>query len=224
MKASLPLLLLLLAFPVGAEELQLSVIANNATHWDAWRIAQQALKRAGVAASPREVPAERALVMANSGATDGDVARVEAVGRLYPDLVRVPEPSLFYEAYAFAYTRFDTSSGWDSLRAHSVCLRRGIKIFEMRTEGMQRQVLDDDKSLLRMLRSGGCDVALVEPNNPDVIAAMLSEPPLFRLMPPLEGAPLYIYLHKSHAALVPRVAEALRQMRLDGTLPRMPNN
>jgi len=103
MKASLPLLLLLLALPVGAEELQLSVIAKNATHWDAWRIAQQALKRAGITAIPREVPAERALAMANSGATDGDVGRVEAVGRLYPDLVRVPEPSLYYEAYAFAY-------------------------------------------------------------------------------------------------------------------------
>lgn len=81
-------------------------------------------------------------------------------------------------------TRFDTSAGWDSLRQHTACLRRGIKIFEMRTEGMQRQVLEDDKSLLRMLRSGGCDVALMEPNN----------------------------------------AEALRQMRLDGTLPHMPNN
>lgn len=223
MKAILAVLLLL-ALPAQAQELQLSVIANNATHLEAWHIAQQALRRAGSGAVAREVPAERALAMANSGVTDGDVARVETVGQMYPELLRVPEPSLYYQAYAFAYNRLDTSAGWESLRGHTVCLRRGIKIFELRTEGMQRQVLEDEKSILRMLRSGGCDVALLERNNPDVIAATQADPPLYRLAPPLEGVPLYIYLHKRHAALVPRVAQALRQMRLDGTLPRMPNN
>lgn len=223
MKATLALLLLLAAC-AQAEELRLSVIANNSTHLEAWQIARQALRRAGIVAVAREVPAERALAMANSGATDGDVARVEAVGQQYTNLVRVPEPSLYYQAYAFAYQRFDVSEGWESLRGHTVCLRRGIKIFELRTERMRRQVLEDEKSLLRMLRSGGCDVALLERNNPEVAAAMAADPPLYRLAPPLEGAFLYIYLHKRHAALVPRVAQALRQMRLDGTLPAMPNN
>jgi polar amino acid transport system substrate-binding protein len=223
MKAILALLLLL-ARSALAHELQLSVIANNATHREAWHIAQEAMRRAGIAVVAREVPAERALVSAKSGVTDGDVARFEAVGRLYPELVRVPEPSLYYQAYAYAYRRFDVSAGWDSLRGRTICLRRGIKLYEMRTAGMSRQVLDDERSLLRMLRSGGCEVALLEDNNPDVRAAMAASPPLYRLTPQLEGAPLYIYLHKRHAALVPRIAQALRQMRADGTLQRMPTN
>jgi polar amino acid transport system substrate-binding protein len=223
MKAILALLLLL-ARPAPAHELQLSVIANNATHREAWRIAQEAMRRAGIAAVAREVPAERALVSAKSGVTDGDVARFEAVGQLYPELVRVPEPSLYYLAYAYAYRRLDVGAGWNSLRGHTICLRRGIKLYEMRTEGMARHVLDDERSLLRMLRSGGCTVALLEDNNPDVSAAMAADPPLYRLTPALEGAPLYIYLHKRHAALVPRIAQALRQMRADGTLQRMPTN
>jgi polar amino acid transport system substrate-binding protein len=32
---------------------------------------------------------------------------------------------------------------------------------------------------------------------------------------------MYIYLHKRHAELVPRLAEALRQMRRDGTMGRL---
>lgn len=33
--------------------------------------------------------------------------------------------------------------------------------------------------------------------------------------------PLYIYLHKSHAALVPRVSAVLKQMRADGTMHKL---
>lgn len=61
MKVALALFLLCTGPPLGPEELQLSVISNNATHRDVWRLAQAALQRAGIAAVPREVPVERAL-------------------------------------------------------------------------------------------------------------------------------------------------------------------
>jgi len=32
---------------------------------------------------------------------------------------------------------------------------------------------------------------------------------------------MYLYLNKKHAALVPKLAEALRDMRRDGTLQRL---
>jgi polar amino acid transport system substrate-binding protein len=75
MKATLPLLLLLLALPVRAEELQPSFVVMNATHWDAWRIARQALKRGGVTATAREAPAERALALRQMG-LDGTLQRM----------------------------------------------------------------------------------------------------------------------------------------------------
>lgn len=221
MKAALALLLLCTSLPLRAEQLQLSVIAHNATHRDAWLIAQAALKRAGVAAVAREVPAERALALAASGETDGDVGRILEVGTAFPSLVRVPEPIYFYATQAFAYRRLDMAGGWQALRAHSVCVRRGIQLFRLRTEGMRRQLLDDEPSVLRMLRNGGCDVALLDRRNPQVQAALAADPPLLLLTPDLEVTPLYLYLHKRHAALVPRVAEMLRQMRHDGTMQRI---
>lgn len=211
-------LFLLLSLPLRAEELQLSVIANNPTHEEVWRVVQAAAKRAGIPAAARLVPAERALAMANSGATDGDVGRIEGLEKQYPNLVRVPEPVFHYSAFAFALNKLDVAAGWESLRGHTVCIRRGIKLFELRTEGMQRQVLEDEGSIVRMLRSGGCEMALLEPNNPVVKAELAAQPPLYKLLPPLEVTPLYLYLHKSHAGLVPRFAEALKQMRQEGTL------
>jgi polar amino acid transport system substrate-binding protein len=72
-----------------------------------------------------------------------------------------------------------------------------------------------------MLAAGGCDVAIMERNNGLARAAMTADPPLLRLLPPMEVMPLYIYLHKSHAALVPKVAAALKQMRADGTMHKL---
>lgn len=217
-------LLLVLSLPLRAEELHLSVIANNPTHEDIWRVVQAAARRAGIPASARVVPAERALALANSGATDGDVGRIAGLEKQYPNLLRVPEPVYQYAAYAFALNKLDVSAGWESLRGHGICIRRGIKLFELRTEGMQRQVLEDEASIVRMLRNGGCELALLEPDSPVVKAELVAHPPLFKLLPPLEVAPLYLYLHKSHAGLVPRFAEALKQMRQDGTLQNILND
>jgi polar amino acid transport system substrate-binding protein len=72
-----------------------------------------------------------------------------------------------------------------------------------------------------MLAAGGCDVAVMERNNGLARAAMAADPPLLRLLPPMEVMPLYIYLHKSHAALVPKLSAALRQMRADGSMQRL---
>ncbi len=223
MKAALAFLLLCMALPLRAGELQLSVIANNATHRDVWLIAQAALKRVGIAAVAREVPAERGLALANSGATDGDVGRIAGIDRTFPSLVRVPEPIYYYATQAFAYQPIDVSEGWQSLRPRSLCIRRGIQLFRLRTEGMRRQQLDDDQSVLRMLRNGGCEVALLERRNPEVKAALAADPPLLLLAPDLEVTPLYLYLHVRHAALVPRLAAMLRQMRRDGTMQGVTN-
>ncbi|WP_028103793.1 substrate-binding periplasmic protein [Pseudoduganella violaceinigra] len=217
-------LLLLLPLPLWADGLRLSVIAHNPTHEEVWRVVQAAAQRAGIPAQARAVPAERALALANSGATDGDVGRIEGLDQQYRNLVRVPEPVYHYSAFAFALTKLDVGAGWDDLRGHTVCIRRGIKLFELRTGGMRRQLLDDEVSVMRMLRSGGCELALLEPNNPAVKAEMAAHPPLYQLQPPLEVTPLYLYLHKRHAGLVPRFAEALKQMRQDGTLQKILND
>ena len=50
------------------------------------------------------LPAERSLQDANSGTIDGDVARIEGLDRLYPNLVRVPSAIVESRDFA-AFTR-----------------------------------------------------------------------------------------------------------------------
>jgi len=218
-----PLLAILLCvlMPARAEELQLSVISRSTTHADLWKAAETAFQRAGIAAVVREVSPERSAVLANEGTTDGDVGRSSGLEKSFPNLVQVPEPVYQYAPTAFSYKRFDVSGGWDSLRSHTVCIRRGLRQTEQRTKDLARQILADEATMLRMLAAGGCDVAIMERNNGLARAAMAADPPLQRLLPPMEIMPLYIYLHKSHAALVPKVAAALKQMRADGTMHKL---
>jgi polar amino acid transport system substrate-binding protein len=218
---TLLVILLCLALPAGAEELQLSVIARSATHVDLWKAAEVAFQRAGVKAVVREVSPERSAVLANEGTTDGDVGRSSGLEKTYPNLVQVPEPIFLYAPTAFSYQRFDVTGSWESLRGHTVCIRRGLRQTEQRTRELQRQILADEATILRMLAAGGCDVAVMERNNGLARAAMAADPPLLRLLPPMEVMPLYIYLHKSHAALVPKLSAALRQMRADGSMQRL---
>lgn len=214
-------LCVILALPARAEELQLSVISRSTTHNDLWKAAEVAFQRVGVTAVVREVSPERSAVLANEGTTDGDVGRSSGLEKNYPNLIQVPEPIYQYAPTAFSYKRFDVAGGWESLRSHTVCIRRGLRQTELRTRDLPRQILADEATMLRMLAAGGCDVAIMERNNMLARAAMMADPPLQRLLPPMEVMPLYIYLHKTHAALVPKVAAALRQMRADGTMHKL---
>lgn len=212
---------LFLALPLQAEELQLSVISRSTTHADVWKIAEVAFQRAGVTAVVREVSPERSSVLANEGSTDGDVGRSSGLEKTFPNLVQVPEPIYHYAPTAFSYKRLDVAAGWESLRGHTICIRRGLRQTDLRTKDFTRQVLADEAAMLRMLAAGGCEVAIMERNNGLARAVMTAEPPLLRLMPPMEVMPLYIYLNKRHAALVPKLAAALKQMRADGTLHKL---
>jgi len=214
-------LCLLLVLPARAEELQLSVISRSTTHTDLWKAAEVAFQRAGVTAVAREVSPERSAVLANEGTTDGDVGRTAGLEKNFPNLVQIPEPIYQYVPTAFAYKRYEVAGGWESLRSHTICIRRGLRQTDQRTQDMARQILPDEATMLRMLAAGGCEIAIMERNNALARAAMAADPPLLRLMPPMEVMPLYIYLHKTHAALVPKVAAALKQMRADGTMHKL---
>lgn len=214
-------LCLCLALPVRAEELQLSVMARSTTHEDIWKVVETAAQRIGMKAVVREVSPERSAVLANAGSTDGDVGRSSGLEKEYPNLVRVPEPVYHYAPTVFSYKKLELVPGWEGIRGHTICIRRGLRQTELHSRGMQRQVLNDEAAILRMLQAGGCEIAVMDRNNGAARRAMEADPPLQQFLPPLEVMPLYIYLNKKHAALAPRLAAALRQMRADGTMHRL---
>jgi polar amino acid transport system substrate-binding protein len=213
MKALAILLWELMTAPAQGQDLQLFVIQDTPAHIEAWQTVEAAARRAGVGVKVRALPSDRGMVLVNKGELDGAIGRTMLSARDFPNLVVVPEPVYLYAPTAYAYRKIDVSSGWQSLRGHTLCVRRGYSFTEKRSAGVPQQRLDNDASLLRMLKAGGCDVAVMGRTNKEVRAMQEHDPDLLQLLPPLEEVPLYLFLHKRHAALAPRLAEALRQVK-----------
>lgn len=213
MKVLATLLCALLSAPLRGQDLQLFVIPDTPAHLEAWRTVEAAARRAGVKVRMQALPAQRGMVLANEGKLDGAIGRTMLAASGYSQLVAVPEPVFMYAPTAYSYKKIDVSGGWKSLRGHTLCVRRGYDITEERTAGLPRQRLENDASLLRMLKAGGCDVAVMGRSNKQVLAMQEHDADLLQLLPPLEEVPLYLFLNKRHAALVPRLAEALKQLK-----------
>jgi len=79
----------------------------------------------------------------------------------------------------------------------------------------------DADALFRLLAQGRVDVAVAGGHDVRTLSRRKGLAELRALSPPLAVRPMYIYLNKRHARLAPRLAEALRGMRADGSLERI---
>jgi len=186
------------------------------------RILKEAYARIGYAAEFVEVPAERALVMANQGRVDGEAGRVPVIESRCPDLVRVPTPLYINRVVAFA--RGDGVpyvASWDGLARYRVGAVLGYKFVGQMTANMNRTVVSDYGKLFNMLANGRIDVAVAE--YLDVLPALraLDLKTIRLLQPPLAFNPMYHYLNVRHADLVPRIDRALRDMQREGRMLRI---
>lgn len=213
-------LVIALLAQTGAAEAKpylISQIEGDPLSGRAFEIVREAYRRIGLEAQVELLPNERGIVSADSGDTDGDTIRMAGVEGRYPNLVRVPEAVLNYDTIAFTSGLKFKVDGWDSLRPYSLCVIRGMKLAEKGSEGMQRELVSSSESVMRMLKAGHCQVAILG----EAIwleIDRLGTGPLRALEPPVETTPLYHYVHRRHAELVPRLAAALRQLRQDGTV------
>ncbi len=186
------------------------------------RIVAEAFRRIGLAVRIIHLTSERALQNASQGIDDGNYARVAGLERLYPNLVMVPEPVDEFVFTAFTKSRDLQVQGWEGLKPHSVGLITGWKIVEANTEGVRALTsVKNEEALFSLLERNRADVVVVDLLLGQEVLRKGGLRGVRALSPPLERRDMYIYLHKRHAELVPRLAEALRQMRRDGTTLRL---
>lgn len=184
-------------------------------------VASEAFRRAGVQLRLVRMPAERGLINANAGIDDGDVSRIAGLEAQYPNLIRVPEKLLDWEFAAFSKTA-TLPPTWDVIRARRVGHVRGWKIYEQQLTGVPGAVTADDSSqLFRQLQFDRIDVALHERWLGLSFIKRLDLKGVTALEPLLAKREMYIYLNKRHAALVPKIAEALRAMKAEGLYDRL---
>ncbi|MDP3700400.1 MAG: transporter substrate-binding domain-containing protein [Hylemonella sp.] len=164
---------------------------------------------------------ERGMLNANEGVDDGLAMRIAGLEQQYPNLIRVPEPIVVNDFVALSTQHQFATHDWSALKPYSVAYIIGWKVFERHVPKVGEMTLvRDAEQLFLLLENGRADVALYErwqgltQARSMGIKARVMEPPLLR-------TEMYIYLHKKHAALVPKVAQALIELKRNGSYQRI---
>lgn len=184
-------------------------------------LAEGAFKRIGVEVEITILPAERALINVNSGLDDGDIFRAPGVERNFPNLIQVPEPMLDYAFVAYAKRADITIRTWADLKPYNVAYASGWKIYETNVKNV-KEVTNTSSivELFSLLEKGRVDVILLDRWGGQSIVHQMG----YRLKPqepPLARMNMFMYLNKKHAAMAPKVAQALRDMKADGSYKKI---
>jgi polar amino acid transport system substrate-binding protein len=186
-------------------------------------LSTEAFRRIGVDFKLVSLPSERSLHSANLGEVDGEGLRVAGLSSQYPNLVQVPEHFVSVSFVAFARdATIRIDQGWGSLKPYSVAFITGWKMFETNaTTARIVNKVDKPEQMFRMLDGGRVDLALYTRADGIALARSLGLSAIAPLSPSLKDVDMYLYLNQKHAALVPRLAQALRGMKADGSYNRI---
>lgn len=184
-------------------------------------IIKELTRRTGIGTELVRQPPERALVSANQGLSDMELPRIAGLEKAYPNLVMVPEKVIDYKFVAFSLKETDLD-GWDDLSGHRVGYLIGWKIFEKNVpKSAEGTKLKQPYQLMDMLSLGRLDIALYELYAGRALVRRHGLIDIHECEPPLAVRPMYIYVHKDNAYLVPLLNKALKAMKADGTYDRI---
>ncbi len=182
-------------------------------------ILNEAFRRIGRQVDIDHLPSERALRNADSGLTDGEFPRISGLDGIYPDLVMVPEKLTNYEFVAFSKQPRIKISSWDALQPYDVAIVRGWKILEKNIVNTRSLVrVKNQKLLFKLLANERADIVVYSRfAGYTYIHSQGLAGDVVILEPPLAVREMYLYLNKKHEPLVKPLAQALREMKADGT-------
>ncbi|NHZ92494.1 transporter substrate-binding domain-containing protein [Massilia sp. CCM 8733] len=181
----------------------------------------EAYRRIGRVLVVHKLPGERTLMMANEGRMDGELYRKVGMERDYPNLTIVPVPLLTYEIVIFTRGTDFVVNGWESLRPFTIGYVRGIKIVKENTAGMKTEAVPAMGQAFQKLAMGRTDVVVGNRLSGLAAAETLGIDDVRVLSPALASFPVYHYVNKKHAALVPALVAALQAMKADKTIDRL---
>jgi len=186
----------------------------------------EAFRRLGYELQYDGYPAARASAMSESGQVDGEISRVFEYQEAHPNLIRVGEVLYSTKFVAFAAKPGIVLHGWKSLQntTYRVDYRRGVKLSESElTLVVASEHLSDvttaEQGLKKLIKRRSdlyvdVEFTIVEAIN-DLNQDKFDVSVLYQAGI-MQEVNVHAYLHKKHAALVPKVAEILKTMKQGG--------
>ena len=182
------------------------------------RVVTEAFKRIGIKVRILKVPSERALINANNGIEDGNFARIEGIEAQYPNLIMVSEEITRFEFVVFSKKDNLKPAGWRWLKPYNVGIVTGWKILENNIRQTKYLItVKDEKILFGLLKADKADIVIYDKMQGLTYLKDIDETGIKYSEPPLAVRNMYIYLNKRHKALIPKLTEAIRDIKRDGT-------
>jgi hypothetical protein len=190
----------------------------------------EAFRCLGIPVQISSFPLARGTALANQGSVDGQAGRIRAYGDTHPDMVRVEEPVM-----DFTFSLYTANPALHLQRAEDLAgaslqveYRRGILFCQnTMTKFVAADRLSDithTEQGLKKLVAGRtdiyCDIEVY-------VRESLNTPEFkdstgLRKLFDLASVQTYPYVNRKHAALAPKLAAVLKQMRAEGLLKAYP--
>jgi len=207
----------LVSFPLYAKQTLIFASFDSSIMMDAnVRIFKEIYRRLGINIIIKNYPAQRALSLANSGELDGDLVRRADGVSLQSNLIKVPTTFIKGKAVAFSKNKNIILKGWESLKPYKIAILRGHKGSEKHTRAYNPEIINTAEELFYFLHKGRADI-IIYPYYAGIIhLKKLGITDIYPLSPPLDEVPIYHFLHKKHADLVPKVDKIIQQIIKEG--------
>lgn len=212
------ILILLLPFILEARVYTFSGGENNTVMLIASKVLQKAYERAGIETKPLFLTLEESLQRSNSGRTDGELARIKNITRLYPNLRQVPVEIVAVEAIAFSKNSDLDIKKWSDLQGHKLTIVKGTKFIERGTKDIPKQTARTFEEAFRSLHKDETEIVVV----PKLAGLSLSYANKYKDIRPVSSAlqrlPLYHFVHKKNSHLIPIITPILQDMKESGEI------
>lgn len=182
--------------------------------------ARRVYQEAGLKAKFVSLPHNRSLFSANDGSVDGDVGRVPSVEEKYPNLRRVQGKLL--DLNGIAYTTNDKLTVYSEnlLADYKVGYVLGVRWTEKLMRKHDGIAVRDYPALIRMLLEERVDLILATEASANAVIERLGErsTKIRKLRPYVFSAPIFHYVHKSNAGIIPILERAIITLKEKGEL------
>ena len=182
----------------------------------------EAFKRIGKNIKFVHKPDQRSITDSNEGRGDGELMRVAGLSKIYPNLIQVSENIIDLEYVAFSKRDDIKIENWNSLKKYHVGIMRGWQILETNIEKTEkRHSFNQAKHLFKMLENNRLDLVIYGKYLGKLTIKEQGYKNIKLLSPPLATEPHYLYLHKKHKDLVPKLVKSLQSIKKDGTYKKL---
>jgi hypothetical protein len=212
-------LLMLTSTLLVAEPLKFAQIANTPDQMVGAEILKVVYAKLGMPIEIVAVSGKRALIESSEGRLDGEVHRIVEIDSIYPSLLKIPTAINHIEATVFSKNIDYLPVGCASLEGKLIGIVRGVIYAELCTKGLNKMaIFPDSVSLMKSLDKNIVDYVMTARFNGLVQLKKLGINSIIALKPALSKKPLFHYIHKKHAVLIPKIDSIIMAMAKSGEL------